>query len=69
MSRVDDHEGEAGAADTGRPRVMLLGSGELGRELVVSFQRLGADVLEVPADAMGAGVVEAYLGIKREGSL
>lgn len=51
MSRVDDHEGEAGAADTGRPRVMLLGSGELGRELVVSFQRLGADVVAVNGHA------------------
>ena len=30
---------------------------------------LGADVIEVPADAMGAAVVEAYLGIKRQGSL
>ena len=27
------------------------------------------DVIEVPADAMGAEVVEAYLGIKRAGSL
>lgn len=40
------------------------------RQLVIArLQRLGADVLEVPADAMGAGVVEAYLGIKRGGSL
>jgi uncharacterized protein (DUF58 family) len=40
------------------------------RQLVISrLQRLGADVLEVPADAMGAAVVEAYLGIKRQGSL
>ncbi len=40
------------------------------RQLVIArLQRLGADVLEVPADAMGAGVVEAYLGIKRAGSL
>lgn len=40
------------------------------RQLVVArLQRLGADVIEVPADAMGAGVIEAYLGIKREGSL
>ncbi|CAN5255231.1 formate-dependent phosphoribosylglycinamide formyltransferase [soil metagenome] len=27
------------------PRVMLLGAGELGRELVVAFQRLGAEVI------------------------
>ena len=40
------------------------------RQLVIArLQRLGADVLEVPPDAMGAGVVEAYLGIKRAGSL
>lgn len=45
MSRVDDREA------TGRPRVMLLGSGELVRELVVSFQRLGADVVAVDGHA------------------
>ncbi|UKK82890.1 DUF58 domain-containing protein [Sphingopyxis sp. BSN-002] len=40
------------------------------RQLVIArLQRLGVDVLEVPADAMGASVVEAYLGIKRAGSL
>lgn len=40
------------------------------RQLVIArLQRLGADVLEVAADAVGAGVVDAYLGIKREGSL
>lgn len=40
------------------------------RQLVIArLQRLGVDVLEVPADAMGAAVVEAYLGIKRQGSL
>ncbi|KTE15976.1 DUF58 domain-containing protein [Sphingopyxis sp. H115] len=40
------------------------------RQLVIArLQRLGADVLEVPADAMGANAVEAYLGIKRAGSL
>lgn len=42
----------------------------LGRQLVIArLQRLGADVIEVPADAMGASAVEAYLGIKRQGSL
>ncbi|PAL21706.1 DUF58 domain-containing protein [Sphingopyxis sp. GW247-27LB] len=41
-----------------------------GRQLVIArLQRLGVDVIEVPADAMGASVVEAYLGIKRGGSL
>lgn len=40
------------------------------RQLVIArLQRLGADVIEVPADAMGAGAVEAYLGVKRAGSL
>ena len=40
------------------------------RQLVIArLQRLGVDVVEVPADAMGASVVEAYLGIKRQGSL
>ncbi len=40
------------------------------RQLVIArLQRLGADVLEVPADAMAGGVIDAYLGIKREGSL
>ncbi|MDK2761093.1 MAG: DUF58 domain-containing protein [Sphingopyxis sp.] len=40
------------------------------RQLVIArLQRLGADVIEVPADAMGAGAVDAYLGIKRTGSL
>ena len=40
------------------------------RQLVIArLQRLGADVIEVPADAMGASAVDAYLGIKRQGSL
>ncbi|UNU44595.1 DUF58 domain-containing protein [Sphingopyxis sp. YF1] len=40
------------------------------RQLVIArLQRLGADVIEVPADAMAAGAVEAYLGIKRGGTL
>ena len=40
------------------------------RQLVIArLQRLGADIVEVPADAMGASAVEAYLGIKRAGSL
>src|SRR3546814_2886361 len=41
-----------------------------GRQLVIArLQRLGVDVIEVPADAMGARVVDAYLGIKRQGGL
>lgn len=40
------------------------------RQLVIArLVRLGADVLEVPADAMAGGVIDAYLGIKHEGSL
>ena len=40
------------------------------RQLVIArLVRLGADVLEVPADAMTGGVIDAYLNIKREGSL
>lgn len=40
------------------------------RQLVIArLRRLGADVIEVPADAMGASAVEAYLGIKRQGGL
>ncbi len=40
------------------------------RQLVIArLQRLGVDVVEVSADAMGARAVEAYLGIKRRGSL
>ena len=40
------------------------------RQLVIArLQRLGADVLEVPADAMAGGVIDAYLGIKRQGTL
>lgn len=40
------------------------------RQLVIArLQRLGADVIEVPADTMAAGAVEAYLGIKRGGTL
>ncbi|MCV7230117.1 formate-dependent phosphoribosylglycinamide formyltransferase [Mycolicibacterium komossense] len=40
---------EPGPAEPPRPapRVMLLGAGELGRELVVAFQRLGAEVIAV----------------------
>jgi uncharacterized protein (DUF58 family) len=40
------------------------------RQLVIArLRRLGADVIEVPADDMAARAVEAYLGIKRQGSL
>ena len=40
--------------------VMLLGSGELSRELALAFQRLGADVIAVDryADAPAHGVAD-----------
>ncbi len=46
-------------ADTG-PTVMLLGSGELSRELTLAFQRLGAAVIAVDryADAPAHGVAD-----------
>ena len=40
-----------------------------GQRTDIGLQRLGVEVLEVPADAMGASAVEAYLGIKRAGSV
>jgi phosphoribosylglycinamide formyltransferase 2 len=42
------------------PRVMLLGAGELGRELVLAFQRLGAFVIAVDehADAPASGIAD-----------
>lgn len=39
------------------------------QRVIARLQRLGVEVIEVPADAMGASVVEAYLAIKRQGSL
>lgn len=46
-----------------RTRVMLLGSGELSRELVIAFQRLGADVIAVEryANAPAHGVADQAL--------
>ena len=43
-----------------RPKVMLIGSGELGRELVITFQRLGVDVVAVDshADAPAHGIAD-----------
>jgi phosphoribosylglycinamide formyltransferase 2 len=52
-------------ADSGarRSTVMLLGSGELSRELVIAFQRLGAEVIVVErdADAPAHGVADQSL--------
>lgn len=40
------------------------------RALVIArLQRLGVDVIEIPHDALGAAVVDAYLGMKKRGSL
>ncbi|OBF24443.1 phosphoribosylglycinamide formyltransferase 2 [Mycobacterium kubicae] len=46
-----------------RPRVLLLGSGELGRELTVALQRLGAEVIAVDeyADAPAHRVADQQL--------
>jgi phosphoribosylglycinamide formyltransferase 2 len=38
-------------ADEARPRVMLLGSGELSRELAAALRRLGAEVMALDSDA------------------
>jgi phosphoribosylglycinamide formyltransferase 2 len=49
-----------------RPTVMLLGSGELSRELALAFQRLGADVIAVDryADAPAQGVADRAAVVK-----
>ena len=71
--RDDEVEGEErrrpeSAADVTRSNVAAAMLRD--RQLVIArLQRLGAEVIEVPADAMGPRAVEAYLGIKREGSL
>jgi phosphoribosylglycinamide formyltransferase 2 len=48
-----------------RPRVMLLGSGELSRELAIALRRLGAEVIAVDdhADAPAHGVADQSLVI------
>jgi phosphoribosylglycinamide formyltransferase 2 len=53
-------------ADPPRPTVMLLGSGELSRELALAFQRLGADVIAVDryADAPAHGVADRAAVVK-----
>ena len=60
-------EASAGEADPPpRPTVMLLGSGELSRELALAFQRLGADVVAVDryADAPAHGVADRSAVVK-----
>jgi phosphoribosylglycinamide formyltransferase 2 len=53
-------------ADPPRSTVMLLGSGELSRELALAFQRLGADVIAVDryADAPAHGVADRAVVVK-----
>src|SRR6201990_350489 len=57
-------------ADTPQPpegsAVMLLGSGELSRELALAFQRLGAEVIAVDryADAPAHGVADRAAVVK-----
>ena len=53
-------------APTQRVRVMLLGSGELSRELVLAFQRLGAEVIAVDryADAPAHDAADQALVLK-----
>jgi phosphoribosylglycinamide formyltransferase 2 len=55
-----DQPAEQAAAPRRAPRVMLLGAGELGQELVVAFQRLGAEVIAVDGyeDAPAHGVAD-----------
>jgi phosphoribosylglycinamide formyltransferase 2 len=43
-------------ADEARPRVMLLGSGELSRELAAALRRLGAEVMALDSDAEAPAV-------------
>ncbi|MBV9352634.1 MAG: formate-dependent phosphoribosylglycinamide formyltransferase [Mycobacterium sp.] len=52
--------------NAGRVKVMLLGSGELSRELAIAFQRLGAEVIAVEryADAPAHGVADQSLVVK-----
>lgn len=47
------------AETNGAPKVMLLGSGELGRELVTAFQRLGAVVIAVDRHAEAPALAAA----------
>jgi phosphoribosylglycinamide formyltransferase 2 len=64
---VAPQAGDVGAGSDGdvRPRVMLLGSGELSRELAIALRRLGAEVIAVDgyADAPAHGVAEQSLVI------
>ena len=61
--RATDTSDEAASAGS---TVMLLGSGELSRELALAFQRLGADVIAVDryADAPAHGVADRAAVVK-----
>jgi len=67
---IDSDEPETGPQPTQEPithpSVMLLGSGELSRELTLSFQRLGASVTAVDryADAPAHGVADRSAVVK-----
>jgi phosphoribosylglycinamide formyltransferase 2 len=73
-AQIDDSEAATGpepVATTDPPApvgstVMLLGSGELSRELALAFQRLGADVIAVDryADAPAHGVADRCAVVK-----
>src|SRR4051794_36364962 len=62
---VSPDEQDTPTAPTGST-VMLLGSGELSRELALAFQRLGADVIAVDryADAPAHGVADRAAVVK-----
>jgi len=68
--QIDSEDPETGPEPTpqpaSRPTVMLLGSGELSRELTLAFQRLGASVIAVDryADAPAHGVADRSAVVK-----
>ncbi len=65
-AQFDSDEAGAASESSGQPTVMLLGSGELSRELTLAFQRLGASVIAVDryADAPAHGVADRSAVVK-----
>lgn len=65
-AQLDSDELETGPEPRIQPTVMLLGSGELSRELTLAFQRLGASVIAVDryADAPAHGVADRSAVVK-----
>ena len=65
-AQIDADEPETGPQPSTQPTVMLLGSGELSRELTLAFQRLGASVIAVDryADAPAHGVADRSAVVK-----